>query len=294
MAEITRRRSGELIRGVFQILLNEPEGLPAREVLKRLERLLPPTEFEASTYPNRPNVRRYEKIVRFQTISAVKAGWLVKNKGLWSLTDAGRTAFEQLQDPQEFYREAVRLYRRWAADQTEVEPDTETDQPGESAATLEEAEEAAWAEIENFLQEMNPYDFQELCAGLLRGMGYYVEWVSPPGPDKGIDIMAHSDPLGVRGPRIKAQVKRQSGRVSVDGVRAFMALLADSDVGIYVCTGGFTRDAQEEARRQERKRIMLLDLKRLFDLWTEHYEQIPEAQRRLLPLRPVYYLARDE
>ena len=294
MAEITRRRSGELIRGVFQILLNEPEGLPAREVLKRLERLLPPTEFEASTYPNRPNVRRYEKIVRFQTISAVKAGWLVKNKGLWSLTDAGRTAFEQLQDPQEFYREAVRLYRRWAADQTEVEPDAETDQPGESAATLEEAEEAAWAEIENFLQEMNPYDFQELCAGLLRGMGYYVEWVSPPGPDKGIDIMAHSDPLGVRGPRIKAQVKRQSGRVSVDGVRAFMALLADSDVGIYVCTGGFTRDAQEEARRQERKRIMLLDLKRLFDLWTEHYEQIPEAQRRLLPLRPVYYLARDE
>jgi restriction system protein len=39
---------------------------------------------------------------------------------------------------------------------------------------------------------------------------------------------------------------------------------------------------------------MLLDLKRLFDLWTEHYPRIPEQQRRLLPLRPVYYLAPDE
>jgi len=29
----------------------------------------------------------------------------------------------------------------------------------------------------------------------------------------------------------------------------------------------------------------------LCDLWVEHYEKIPEAQRRLLPLRPVYFLA---
>ncbi len=38
---------------------------------------------------------------------------------------------------------------------------------------------------------------------------------------------------------------------------------------------------------------MLLDAKRLFDLWVEHYSKIPEAQRRLLPLRPVHYLDLD-
>lgn len=141
---------------------------------------------------------------------------------------------------------------------------------------------------------MNPYDFQELVAGLLRGMGYFVEWVSPPGPDKGIDIIAHVDPLGVKGPRIKAQVKRRADKITVDGVRGFMALLGDSDVGIFVSTGGFTRDAEDEARRQEKRRIMLVDLKRLFDLWTEHYDRVPETQRRLLPLRAVYYLAPDE
>lgn len=262
--------------------------------MQRLEALVPPTPFEASFYPDRPNVRRYEKIVRFSTIAAVKAGWLLKNKGAWSLTEAGRDAYAKFSDPEEFGREARRLYTKWKADQPADEQDESEEETGQAAATLEEAEEAAWSEIEAFLEKMSPYDFQELVAGLLRGMGYFVEWVSPPGPDKGIDIVAHVDPLGVKGPRIKAQVKRRADRINVDGVRGFMALLGDSDVGIFVTTGGFTRDAEDEARRQEKRRIMLIDLKRLFDLWTEHYDQIPEAQRRLLPLRPVYYLAPDE
>jgi restriction system protein len=294
MAEITRRRSGELVRGVFQILSHQVEAVPAKEVLRRLEALVPPTEFEASTYPNRPTVRRYEKIVRFSTIGAVKAGWLIKNKGAWSLSDPGRAAFGKFKDPEAFYREAGRLYREWKADQPADAADVDEEGVGQAATTLEEAEEAAWSEIEAFLEKMSPYDFQELVAGLLRGMGYFVEWVSPPGPDKGIDIVAHVDPLGVKGPRIKAQVKRRTDKVAVDGVRGFMALLGDSDVGLFVCIGGFTRDAEDEARRQEKRRIMLVDLKRLFDLWTEHYDRIPEAQRRLLPLRPVYYLAPDD
>ncbi len=294
MAEITRQRSGELLRGVFQILLDYPDGLRAKDILRRLEEMVPPTEFEASTYPNRPTVRRYEKIVRFTTIAAVKAGWLVKNKGSWSLTDAGRGAFQKFRDPEEFNREAWRLYRVWKADQPAGDLEEPEDDSSQAAATLEEAEEGAWSEIESYLEKMNPYDFQELVAGLLRGMGYYVDWVSPPGPDKGIDIVAHVDPLGVKGPRIKVQVKRRTDKATVDAIRGFMAILGDTDVGLFVCTGGFTRDAEEEARRQEKRRIMLLDLKRLFDLWTEHYDRIPETQRRLLPLRALYYLDPDE
>ena len=61
--------------------------------------------------------------------------------------------------------------------------------------------------------------------------------------------------------------------------------------GLVVVTGGFTKDAEDEARNQEKRRIMLLDLRRFFDLWVEHYKQIPEANRRLLPLQPVYFLA---
>jgi len=294
VAEITRRRRGELVRGVFRILLSYPEGLPAKEVLQRLEAVVPPTAFEQSTYPDRPTTRRYERIVRFCTIPAVKAGWLVKDKGSWYLTDEGRAAYHRLTDPEDFDREVRMLYRKWKEDQSAAEPEDTEDDTDVRSNTVEEAEEAAWLEIETHLQDMSPYDFQQLVAGLFRGMGYHVDWIAPPGPDGGIDIIAHVDPLGVRGPRIKVQVKRKLDKITVDGVRGFMAVLGDSDVGIFVSTGGFTRDAQDEARRQERRRIMLLDLKRLFDLWVEYYDKIPEAQRRLLPLRPVYYLAPDE
>jgi restriction system protein len=206
---VSGNRSGELLLGVFEILRNSrDDGLPAKEVLRQLEKVVPPNAFEEGTYPNRPNVRRYEKIVRFATIGPVKAGWLVKDKGTWSLTDAGRAAFENLRDPEAFIREASRLYRVWKADQPTDRIDSVDDleeDANDAVATLEEAEEAAWSEIESYLERMSPYDFQELVAGLLRGMGYHVDWVSPPGPDKGIDIVAHTDPLGVKGPRIKAR-----------------------------------------------------------------------------------------
>lgn len=71
-----------MVRGVFKVLSAHPEGLPAKSVLERLTEIVPPTEFEKTTYPRRPDVRRYEKIVRFSTISSVKAGWLIKDKGL--------------------------------------------------------------------------------------------------------------------------------------------------------------------------------------------------------------------
>jgi restriction system protein len=98
-------------------------------------------------------------------------------------------------------------------------------------------------------------------------MGYFVSWVSPPGPDKGIDILAYTDPLGTKNPRIKVQVKRRSDAINVDGLSSFLALLGDQDVGIFVCTGGFTSAAEMEARTQEKRKITLVGLEKLFDLW---------------------------
>ena len=218
-----------------------------------------------------------------------------QNKGQWTLTDDGRLGYQRFTDPELLMRESHRLSRKWAEAQPKDEVEGVSDEPGAAAATVEEAEERAWSEIEAHLAGMSPYDFQDLVAGLLRGMGTPVAWVSPPGADRGIDVIAHSDPLGITGPRIKVQVKRRPGeRTGVDGVRSFMATLADGDVGLFVSSGGFSKEAEDEARRQEKRRIMLVDLKRLFDLWVEHYSSIPESQRRLLPLRPVYFLETGE
>ena len=101
------------------------------------------------------------------------------------------------------------------------------------------------------------------------------------------------DPLGIQGTRIKVQVKRRADKIDVEGIRSFLAVLGSDDAGIYVCTGGFTSDAQRETRTQERRKIMLVDAQRLLDLWVEHYRKIPDEQRRLLPLKPIYYLNLD-
>jgi restriction system protein len=126
-------------------------------------------------------------------------------------------------------------------------------------------------------------------------MGYHVAWVSPPGPDRGLDILAYTDPMGASGPRIKVQVKRvASKKIDVDSVRSFMATLGGQDVGIYISVSGFTSEAERETRSQETRRLTLIPPERLFDLWVEHYPKLNESERQLLPLRPVYYLALPE
>jgi len=100
---------GELLRGVFAVLLDQPEGMRAAEVIAEVERRVPPTAFENDVYPS-DKTRRYPKIVRFSTIGAVKAGWLVKENAQWSLTPEGREVYHRLTSPAELMAESDKLY----------------------------------------------------------------------------------------------------------------------------------------------------------------------------------------
>ena len=276
MPEITRRRTGEMLRKLFEILMPVPEGIQARDALAALEQRIMLTEYEKGEYAS--GGKRFDKIVRFATVDLVKAGWLYKEKGRWTVTSEGRDAYNNYPDPEAFYKRAVQLYHQWKIERPgEVvteEPEDET--PGKVASvTLEQAEEDAWKEIDQYLGSMNPYEFQQLVAALLRAMGYHISWIAPPGKDGGIDIMAASDPLATRPPRIKLQVKRQQQSVDVDGLRAFMSLLSDDDVGVFVSLGGFTKSAHDKARKRKRRRVTLLDSEAFFELWTKHYEEWP-------------------
>jgi hypothetical protein len=42
------------VRGVFEILLEQSEPMRAADVLKEVERRVPPTDFENDTYPSSP------------------------------------------------------------------------------------------------------------------------------------------------------------------------------------------------------------------------------------------------
>lgn len=275
---------------MFRVLAKHPDGIAARDALEAVAKQVTLTEHEAGEYET--GGRRFDKILRFATVDAVKAGWMTKSKGIWSITDAGVEALNIYRKPEEFYKEASRLYSKWRrSNPVESAPEEAPAEERAATITFEEAEEQAWKEIAAYLENIDPYDLQDLVAALLEAMGYYVNWVSPRGKDAGLDIVAYSDPLGTKPPRIKVQVKRRKDSIGVEELRSFLALISEDDVGIYVTTGGFSKDATDLARHQERRRITLIDQQRLVDLWIEYQDKVALDKRDALPLKPIYFLA---
>ncbi len=289
---ITRERTGFLLRELFMVLIENSDGIQAKEALAELANRVDLTDHERGEY--KKGGQRFSKIVRFATVDAVKAGWMRKSKGIWSITEEGVQAFNQYPDSGAFYREAVRLYRQWKKsqlDEDQTDDVEEIDEPDTARITFEEAEEQALDEIKAYLENINPYSLQDLVAALLEAMGYHVSWISPQGKDGGLDILAWNDPLGTKPPRIKVQVKRRKDNIAVEELRSFLSLINEDDVGIFVTTGAFTKDAQDLARSQEKRKITLIDRQLLVDLWIEYNDNLEKDKRNLLPLKPIYFIA---
>jgi restriction system protein len=279
MADLEPKRIGEFIRIVFARLWDEPAGLPVGEVLAHIPRATQLSEYEGSLYPS-TTIPRYEKIIRLATIPLVRAGWMVKGKGRWCLTDAGRQACRTFQGPEDFYKRAVQLLDEW--------------RQSHSAVTLvtEEAEEQAWTQIRQYLLGLKAHEFQDLTGELLKAMGYHVAWTAPPGKDRGyVNFIIYSDPLGVSLPRIKVHLQHSGQPTLLEGLKSFLSVLGLDDAGLFISTGGFTASVREEAGAQGDARIVLVDLETFFDLWVEYYERLTQAARQRLPLKPLYFLS---
>ena len=127
----------------------------------------------------------------------------------------------------------------------------------------------------------------------MRGMGYYTPFVAPKGKDGGIDVIAYRDPLGTESPRIQVQIKHRESPAAVQEVRQLMGLLQkEGDVGMFVSTAGFTPDAKAAARSSH-IHVELIDLQRLIVLWQEFYSKLTDEDKSLLPLTPIYFLAKE-
>jgi restriction system protein len=161
----------------------------------------------------------------------------------------------------------------------------------EEETSADEIEQSAYEQIETYINKKNPYEFQDLAAALLRGMGYFTPFVAPAGKDGGVDIVAYRDPLGTSSPRIKVQIKHREASATVQEVRQLMGLLQkDGDVGIFISSGGFTPDAKTTARNSN-VHVELVDLPRFITLWQEFYQKLPDEDKTKLPLFPIYLLA---
>ena len=278
MSEIASRRIGEFLRIVFVRLWQERAGLPVAQVLAHIPEAIPLTESESGLSPS-SHTPRYEKAIRLATAPYVKAGWLVKSKGRWLLTDEGKRACNSFPSAEAFYQEATRIMEEWRENRSVL------------ALVTEEAEEKAWEQVRSYLLELRPYEFQILAGDLLTAMGYHLAWSAPAQKERGmVNFVLYADPLGISTPHIKVHVLHTGQPVLLEGLKAFMTVLGYGEAGIFISSGGFTGNVLEEAQAQTANRVTLIDLENFFDLWLEYYDRLTPAGRQRFPLKPIHFL----
>ena len=222
----------KVIFAALQILKEKGGEAPGREVLAEVEKRVQFDDWARVTYEKSGHVR-WQSFLHFFSIDCIKAGYLVKKKGVWYLTPEGENA---LQLGEVGLLDSARAgYRKWRDEnqppESKEEEVAEEGQQGQEA-TIHEIEQQAIEGLKKQINLNNPYEFQELVAALLRGMGYYTPFVAPQGKDGGVDVIAYRDPLGAVSPRIKVQIKHRESPASVQEVRQLIGLLQKGgDVG---------------------------------------------------------------
>src|SRR5215213_30250 len=91
MQQKKRRHTGVLVRGLFEVLLNHPEGLPINAALQ-------------TCVPNGSNSEKRrlgEQLLR-GCVAPMKAGWLKLNGNGFVVSEEGKLAYQRYSDPDDF------------------------------------------------------------------------------------------------------------------------------------------------------------------------------------------------
>lgn len=290
--------SAKTMFAAMNILSKNGGTMPIRILMQEIEKTVELSAWEKETLENTGNIR-WQSNMHFTSVDYVRAGFLIKKKGNWTITPEGEEALklgaEKLRD------EAWRRYKAWyrgkektVDEKPETQHEEEDDHAKENMIELETLEERAANGIREFLKSKNPYEFQDLVASLLKAMGYYIQSVAPRGKDGGIDIVAYTDPLGAKTPRIKVQVKHKPDTATgAADVRALLGILKAGDIALFVTSGTYSTDAKHAASSGD-KFIRLIDGDEFIDMWQEYYDKMSDEDKNMLPLKRISFLGNNE
>lgn len=164
------------------------------------------------------------------------------------------------------------------------EPVVSEPEDNEDEVIKEDFVQKALTMIQDKVDKLDPWQMQELVAGLLQAMGYNVK-VSKKGPDGGVDILAHKDAFGFEKPIIKVQVKHRKSASSGPEIQQLLGAHPIDANSLFVSTGGFTTAAENIGKQHN---VKLIDLEELVNLIVQWYDKMPNETRSLLPLQKIY------
>ncbi len=168
---------------------------------------------------------------------------------------------------------------------------------------IEEIQETGNFDIEQYsrdriakfiIQKFKGHGLARIVDAVLKAQGY-TTFLSPEGPDKGIDILAAKGSLGFESPKLCVQVK--SGDLPSDRPELTQLIGAiqnsNADKGLFVSWSGFKSSVYREVPSQFFK-VRLLDANDLIEQILENYENLDQTIKSELPLKRIWTLVDGE
>ncbi len=182
-------------------------------------------------------------------------------RGIWSLTERGRSAKLSLEQAKEIRTKWVRFFQ----EQRKVNaPEADLEQSVEAAEPTADVD----SELLDLLVKLPPAGFERLSQRLLREAGFIQVVVTGKGGDGGIDGYGTLQVNSLVSFKVLFQCKRYVGSVSPSQVRDFRgAMSGRADKGIFITTGTFTAEARREASRDGAPPIELIDGEKLIAMF---------------------------
>lgn len=258
-----------------------------RSVLLAIEQNTSLDDWALMQYEGSGNTR-WRSIFAFSSVGLVKGGYVTKAKGVWTITDVGRSVIAKPFDAASYIVEIDKRYREWKNKQiasipaevaalimNDDEADSEESPKDRMSRTLKSAHEALAAELVETIKKCDPEFFEKLVVKLLLKMGYggsrqeAGRAVGRSG-DGGIDGIINEDRLGLDA--IYIQAKRWEGTVGEGQIRDFKGALdaKGAQKGVFITTSSYTPAALTAAKTSRSYKIVLIDGARLADLMIEH------------------------
>ena len=169
----------------------------------------------------------------------------------------------------------------------ENEPETE-----EAQVENRDFERLARDEIAKLIiRKFKGHGLAQLVEAILRAQGY-TTYLSPAGPDRGVDILASPGPLGFGNPRICVQVKSGDTPVDSPTLNQLIGCMQNvqADQGLLVSWGGFKSSIDKEIPAQF-FRVRLWDQDKLIDALLANYDRLDADLRTDIPLKRIWTIA---
>lgn len=174
--------------------------------------------------------------------------------------------------------------------------DLDMDQAEATEAIEEQVnlESEASDRIREFIEaNFKGHELTRLIDEILRAEGYFT-YMSPPGPDGGVDIMGRKGALGFEGQKLCVQVKSSTSPCDVTVFRGLQGTMQtfQADRGLLVSWGGFNKVVRVEARAHFYT-IRLWDSQDVMEALYQNYDQLSDGLRAELPLKRIWTMVLD-